>query len=256
VLAACLGGAPALATDLAEIQRRGTLRALVVFSDKETHFVARGPGPKRGFDAEVLDGFVKLHNLELELVAASGWDALIPSLLKNRGDLIAGGFTDTESRSKQIAFTLEVFPTRAVVFTRKPHRVVGTLEELRAEKVGTIKGTFMVESLKEAGVPPESVDDSILTGHLPEALRSGRIGAAVDGLEAALVAKAGDPDLQLGMFLGPPDSLAYGVRKSDTVLLKALNEYIANLRRTATWSRLVIKYFGDAAPEILKKARN
>jgi len=38
-------------------------------------------------------------------------------------------------------------------------------------------------------------------------------------------------------------------------LLRRLNEYVENTRRSATWSRLVVKYFGDAAPEILRKAR-
>jgi hypothetical protein len=37
--------------------------------------------------------------------------------------------------------------------------------------------------------------------------------------------------------------------------LKALDEYIENLRRTPTWSRLVVKYFGERAPDVLKKAR-
>ena len=30
---------------------------------------------------------------------------------------------------------------------------------------------------------------------------------------------------------------------------------IENLRKTATWSRLAVKYFGESAPEVLKKAR-
>jgi ABC-type amino acid transport substrate-binding protein len=45
------------------------------------------------------------------------------------------------------------------------------------------------------------------------------------------------------------------VRKSDVALRKALNEYIENLRRTDTWSRLVVKYFGEMAPDVLRKAR-
>ena len=61
--------------------------------------------------------------------------------------------------------------------------------------------------------------------------------------------------MQLGLFLGAPTSLAYGVRKGDAALHKALDEYIENLRRTPTWSRLVVKYFGEMAPEVLKKAR-
>jgi ABC-type amino acid transport substrate-binding protein len=59
----------------------------------------------------------------------------------------------------------------------------------------------------------------------------------------------------MGLFLGPPTSLAYGVRRGDGELLKALDEYIENLRRTTTWSRLVVKYFGEMAPDVLKKAR-
>ena len=55
--------------------------------------------------------------------------------------------------------------------------------------------------------------------------------------------------------MGPPRSLAYGVRKQDAALLQALNEYIDNVRRSTTWSRLVVEYFGGSAPEILRKAR-
>ena len=57
------------------------------------------------------------------------------------------------------------------------------------------------------------------------------------------------------MFLDRPASLAYGVRKEDKALLAALNAYLSDLRRTSTWSRLVVKYFGEASVEILKKAR-
>ena len=64
-----------------------------------------------------------------------------------------------------------------------------------------------------------------------------------------------DPELQFGLFLGKPGSLAYAVRPGDAKLLAALNTYLDNLRRTPTWSRLVVKYFGDASVEILRKAR-
>lgn len=247
---------PAAAADLGEIQKRGSLRALVVLSEQEVYFVAAQPGTAPGFDVEVLEGFARLQKLRLELVPVAGWDALIPSLLAGKGDVIAGGFTDTESRRRQIDFTQEVFPTRSVVITRQPHRVVKTLEELRTEKVGTIKGTAMFEELVAAGIPASRIDDSIPSGQLPEALRNGAISAAVDGVEAALVARARHPELQLGLFLGPPSSLAYGLRKADVRLLAALDEYVGNLRRTATWSRLVVKYFGEAAPEILRRARS
>ena len=70
------------AGDLAEIRKRGTLRALVVVSEEEAYFVSSKPDAPPGFDAEVLEGFARLHKLKLTIVPVSGWDALIPSLLK------------------------------------------------------------------------------------------------------------------------------------------------------------------------------
>src|SRR5688572_8239763 len=84
---------------------RGTLRVLAVTSAEETFFVAEAP--RGGFDWEMLEGFAKLHKLTLELVPVDAWDQLVPALLKDRGDLIAGGFTATDARRKQIAFTAE-----------------------------------------------------------------------------------------------------------------------------------------------------
>ena len=45
------------------------------------------------------------------------------------------------------------------------------------------------------------------------------------------------------------------MRKEDTHLKAALDEYVENLRQSPGWSRLVVKYLGQSAPEVLKKAR-
>jgi ABC-type amino acid transport substrate-binding protein len=250
-----LAAAPAKgpAADLAEVKQRGVLRVLRMDVRGTDEFFPLKSGDRLGFDREVLEGFTSLHRLRLEPVTVSSWDGLIPALLQGRGDVIAGRFTVTEARQKQVSFTSEVFPTRNVVLSRKPGRVVATLEELRVEKVGTIKGTSMAEAVAAADVP--HVVDTITTGKLPEALQTGQVTAVVLGVENAITAQRDDPAMQLGLFLGPPRSLAYAVRRTDAALLAALNEYIDNVRRTPTWSRLVVKYFGEAAPEILKKAR-
>jgi hypothetical protein len=75
------------------------------------------------------------------------------------------------------------------------------------------------------------------------------------GVEDALVARRADADLQLGGFIGPRQGLAFAVREGDAVLLAALNAYIGNVRRTPSWNRLVVKYFGDLALEILREAQ-
>lgn len=253
VLWALLPARAAGASDISDLKGRDTLRVLAVISAEETFFVAPSASPMPGFDVEILEGFAKLHKVKLEVVPVQGWDGLIPALRRKDGDLIAGGVAATESRRKSIDFTTEVFPSRSVVMTRRPDKVLETVEELKARKVGTVKGTFIEEELAAAGVV--NLDRTIPAGGISAALKAGRVGTAADAIEAALTAKAKDPDLQIGLFLGRPTSLAYGVRKEDRALLGALNAYVSNLRRTSTWSRLVVRYFGASAPEILRKAR-
>jgi membrane-bound lytic murein transglycosylase F len=244
---------PSAAADLDEITRRGTLRVLAVLVNQQESFVSVKPGV--GLDRELLEGFASLHRVTLTMVPVAGWDGLVPALQEGRGDVIAGRFTVTEPRRRLIDFTVEVFPTRHVVLTRKPHRVVTTIEELRQERVGTVKGTSMADAVAAARVPPSNLDDSIPTGKLPAAVKAGRVTAIVLGVENAIADRHADPELQLGVFLGPPGSLAWGVRKTDAKLREALDTYITSVRRTPTWSRLVVKYFGEDAPEILRKAR-
>jgi ABC-type amino acid transport substrate-binding protein len=242
-------------SDLAQIQARGTLRVLMVPVSPTDEFFASQGGARPGLDREILEGFCSLEHLKLEAVPAKGWDALVPALNEGKGDLIAGRFTVTEARSRAIEFTAEVFPTRNVVLTRKPHRVISTLDEFRREKIGTIRGSSMAEAVAEAGVPQGNVDDTVPAGGLPAALKQGHVTAVVAGIETAIAARTEDPDIELGLLLGHAGSLAYGVRRDEVELLKALNAYIDNVRHTATWNRLVVKYFGEQAPEVLRRAR-
>jgi ABC-type amino acid transport substrate-binding protein len=252
ILAALLLASGLVGGDLPEIQQRGVLRVLVVDGSPEFYAVRGGGLP--GLDRELLDSFARLNRLEVQTVEVPSWDELLPALVEGRGDLIAGGVTVTDRRRQLVDFTAEVFPTRHVVLTRKPHRVVRSVQELRQERVGTIKGTSMAEVVASVGVPPANVDDSFPSGGLPAGLKENRFTACVDGLEEALVVQRADPDLQIGVFVGPRQSLAFGVRKDAPRLRRALDEYIANVRKTPTWGRLVVKYFGAAALEILKKA--
>lgn len=254
VVAALAAATAAPAADLPEIQTAGRLKVLVVADTKRPEFYSTTPG-KPGFDAEVLATFAKLHKLDTEFVQVANWDALIPALNDKQGDVIAGRFTVTESRAKIVDFTHEVFPTRNVIFNLKPRPPIETLEQLRKEKLGVIRGSSMEEAARAAGLGGDGLDDTIAPGAYAEALHAGKVTAALWGVESAIALQREDPTIQLGMFLGPPGSLAYAVRKDSPALLKALDEFIDNFRRTPTWSRLVVKYFGAAAPDVLKKAR-
>jgi ABC-type amino acid transport substrate-binding protein len=46
------------------------------------------------------------------------------------------------------------------------------------------------------------------------------------------------------------------VRREDAQLLAALNDQLGDLRRSGAWSRLVVRYFGANALDLLKGARS
>ncbi len=232
----------------------GTLRVAVPASRAEAFFATKPDRPP-GFDEEILRGFVNLHKMSLVVVVSPTWDGLADLLVRGGADLIAGGYTDTLARRKVMDFSVGVFPTRDVVVTRRPHWV-RSLDELRVERVVTHRGTSMVDALAAAGVPASQIV-YVTEGkeEVPGVLKAGGASAGVLGLEVAILASKEDPELQLGVFLGEPQQLAYGIRKTDRDLRQALDAYLLNFRRTASWNRLVVKYFGDAAIDILRRAR-
>lgn len=56
------------------------------------------------------------------------------------------------------------------------------------------------------------------------------------------------------MTVGEPGTVSWAVRKEDEALRAALDAHLGNLRKTS-WSRLVVKYFGDQALQVLGRSR-
>ncbi len=249
-----LAALPLAAADLAEIKARGTLVAVAVYEPRAPEFLELAEGRTGGFDREVLEGFARAQGLKLEIRTVPTWAELPGVVAAGDADLMCNRVSNTAARRQVVDFTDEVFPTRVVVMNRRPAPPVASLEQLKAvPRLASIAGTSMMETLSGLGIT--KVDTSVPHGGFPDALRAGRIDAAVWSLEAVIRERRADPELQLGMFLGPPESLAYGVSKTSPALKTALNEHLRVLRQTGTWNRLVVKYFGAEALDLLRRAR-
>ncbi len=253
VVAVALVGGSTPAADLPEILKGGRLRVVAGTGEQPEMFSFKSDG-EPGFERELLEGFARLHGLKLEPVAVKSWEDRIPTLLRGDGDVIIG-IVDTEQRRKQVAFTTEVLPVRHLAVSARPHRVIGTVEELRAERVGVVRGTSWAQAALEAGVPPDQLEPYADVEPVLAALRSGEVTATVMALNDFTLATKRRPELQAGCFLGAPGRAAWGLRKTDTKLQAALDEYLGNVRRTPTWGRLVVKYFGEKALVILGKVQ-
>lgn len=255
-LACALGCAATAAAvdDLPEIKQRGRLR-VVVAADGMPEAATLEPGAPPGMEREMVQAFADLHRLGIEFVSVAVSGDRFPALKSGDGDVVVGNVGITEDRRKLVAFTHEVFPNRSIAVSWRPYPPILSLEQLRRERVGVIRNSAWSVRAESAGVPRENLDDSYETpDQVLHALRAGKVTAVVMPVDRALVLQRRERDLQLGVFTPPSPGRAWAVRHGSPELLRALNEYISSVRRTPTWSRLAVKYYGDLARDVLKAA--
>jgi ABC-type amino acid transport substrate-binding protein len=250
---AALACASPVHADLKELKARGSIRVIAA-QDEQPEMFSFVAGQAPGFEREMAEGFAKLHGLKLEVAQVRSANDRIPALRKGEGDFIIGTI-NTEERRKLVDFTVEVIPARHLVVTYKPHRVVRTVEEFLQEQIGLSKGTSWATTAYEAGVSPDKAELFVGTDTLLDALRDGKISASVMTISDFTLAVRRYPGLQGGVFIGPANQAAWAIRKEDAQLEAALNEYLDNLRKGPSWSRLIVKYFGDQALAVLGRGK-
>jgi polar amino acid transport system substrate-binding protein len=250
----CAAGAAA-ADDLPAIEKRGTLRVILERRMQPERYALDPAAAEPGMEREILQGFAAMHKLRLVPVVVERTEDRMPYLVEGKGNVVVG-IVVTDARRKLADFTSEVLPIRHLVVTRKPHPAVASVAEVKGRRVGVTKGSSWADAARQAGIPESNLDDSFAASDAClEALRTGKVDAVVMSVAWAVVARHRDPDLELGPFVGPPTTAAFAVSKRSPLLLASLDEYLANVRRTSTWSRLVVKYFHESGLEILKRSR-
>jgi membrane-bound lytic murein transglycosylase F len=239
--------------DLPDVKTRGALRVIIA-ADESPDTFALVAGTRPGFERDLMERFAQLQDIKLEVVRAPGYADRMPMLLRGEGDVIAAIF-DTPDRREKVAFTAEVIPTHNVAVTLPPRSPIRRIEDLRAVKVGVIRGAKPAEAAAEAGVKPKDLVAYEKMEDLLRGLKEGEVGAAVLPISELALAAKRVAGLEAGITVGAPGTVAWAVRKEDTALRLALDDYLANVRRSPSWSRLVVQYFGDQALTVLGRAR-
>jgi len=227
------------------------LRVLVAADEMPEMFSFASSGPP-GFEREVLEGFCRIHALEMKVVPVRDFDQIISMLNRGEGDLIAG-IVDTPERRDHIAFSAEMFPVRHLAVSRRPGLPVDRPESLRSLRVGVIPGTSWEAAAEEAGVPAERRHPFRDSEALLAGLRGGEVDAVVMALLDFALAQKRDPDLMAGVFVGPTASAALGVRKGDEQLRHALDGYLRGMSQAR--HHLMFKYLSEEALSLIALAR-
>jgi ABC-type amino acid transport substrate-binding protein len=245
IVASLAGGIPdALGAD-------ATLRVIVA-SDERPETFALKDSEEAGLERELLQGFARLRGMRFEAIVAPTHGDRIRMLTERQGDVIAAIF-DTPDRRQQVAFTRELMPTYDLVVTLAPTPAIDSLEDLRRATVAVQRGTEPASAAIRAGVLSSRLMRLPLKTDVMAALRGRLATAAVMSVSEYALALKEEPALRGGVRVGEPGRVAWAVRKEDLALRTALDEYLANIRLTPTWSRLIVKYFGEKALIVLGK---
>ena len=121
--------------------------------------------------------------------------------------------------------------------------------------MGTVTGSSWAAAGLAAGVDPANTESYETRQALFEALRDGTVETAVMALPSFAHAQRRDAALQAGMFIGEPGSVAWGVRQDDVELRRALSLHLDGLRRSPSFSQLVLRYLNQDVLSLLAKAR-
>ncbi|PJX23646.1 lytic transglycosylase F [Psychroflexus sp. S27] len=249
---------PSVDRSFEEIKKDGVLRAITTYSST-TYFLYKGR--PMGFEYEMLERLAESLDLELEIIIAEDEDKLIEMLNRGDADLLAYGFTITEGRKKKISFTNALYNSYQVLIQRKP-------EYWRQMKLHEIKNELITDPIELSGdtisVKKESsyadriknlsseIGEEIYIDPIPgswsadkiiKKIAEGEIKYTVADQNIAFINASYYPILDISTKVSFSQRIAWATRQNNPELLKVVNEWIMNAKKTTDYHVIYNKYF-------------
>ncbi len=203
-----------------------------------------------GFDIEIADALCAQAKLDCVWVS-QGWDALIPSLLSRKSDVIMASMRITEERKKKILFTNKYYQTPARFVAQASSRFTIDKAGLDGKVIGVQQGT----------IHDRYVTDKF--GDIAEIKRyTGQDEVYIDMANQRLDATFGNSDQLALAFLDTKqgdgfefkgeavtdkayigEGTALALRQQDTELAEKFNQAIIAIRNNGTYDKIASKYF-------------
>lgn len=208
-------------------------------------------GEISGFNIEITKALCEKAKIKCEF-QTTDFDALIPSLLSRKIDMISSSLMMTEKRKKQIAFSDEIFITNSRLIAKKDSDLLPTIESLKGKRVGVEQGTsqehFANDKWRPNGVvivPYQNqlqVFSDLAAGRLDAALQDEVTGsyAFLKQPQGKDFAFAGDVLSDKGYF---DVGVGLGFRKKDDELREAFNQALVEILNDGTYKKINDKYF-------------
>jgi membrane-bound lytic murein transglycosylase MltF len=247
--------------DLDEMEKRQTIRALVMYSRTGFFYVNGRP---EGIYYEALNAFQQFVNDKLRAKRQHVLVTFIPvrpdqvekALIDGVGDVIAFGLVVTPEREKRAAFTVPIqTDVQQIIVTGKGFGAVSSLEDLSGKKIFVNPLTTypaslekVNDTLRKEGKAPiliEPADKSLMDEDLLEMVNAGLIPATVTTTERANLWTQVLPDIRPypKLVIGTEGQLAWAIRKNNPQLKELLDEFIKTRAVGTSFGNTVVRRY-------------
>ena len=230
--------------DLSGLKERRRLR-MITRNNPMTYFIFRGL--QVGFEYELMKKFASQHDLRLEIVIPDSHAELLSYLNEGKGDIVASAMTITEERQEQAAFTRPYNEVSELVVVRADEDSINSLQDLVGRPIhvrasSSFYTTLMalrdsIEGIEIALVPDDVETEEILVG-----VEEGVYDITMCDSNLLDVERAYGRQLKAAFSVKPAE-LGWAVRKDNTDLLSALDEYIRQEKGGLFFNMMKKRYF-------------
>lgn len=205
-------------------------------------------GEVTGIDHELLQYFAKKSGRTLQLVWVDEFDDLLRRLEAGDADVAASGITLTPARKQRFDDSGSYLPVRVVLVEPTGHTTTD-LAQLQGRTIATMKGTTYEAAVSK--VPGVKLVYGLDEAELIAMVADGRAAATAVDTIPALYRLPRYPGLHMTLALSEPQAYGYFVRKGSP-LAAELAKHIAQMRESGIYYRVLQKYLGPKAAEMVK----
>ncbi len=214
------------------IKQSGILRIIVPYSFQHNEFLPR-ESLTYNDELKLILRFCENNSLTPIFISTKSFSNMLPILQQGMGDIVVANLTITESRRKQVNFTMPVAQSvEQLVVARSFAQDKISLKDLPNLKIGVRENTSFMDTLKQIGkqlkVPLKLtiLDDRLSPDEKFDLVVAGKIDAVVEDSNRLALFKTYRKDIKTILDLGKERPIAWAVRKNNQLLLDQLNRYI------------------------------
>jgi len=258
---------PEVVSDLDAIVQRGYINVLVD-NNSVSYFIYKGQ--PMGYEYELLNLFAGHLNVDLKIKVTSGVDRAMDQLNKGEGDIIAFPLTITKERKKYVSFSQPHFHSYQVLVQRKPDRwrhmtmdaindsLIRNPVDLIGKEIYVLAGSSFETRLhhlsEEIGgdivIRPDTA--SLESESLMRKVAMGEIDYTIADHMMARVNASYYPNLDINTPVSMAQQVAWATRRNSPQLLDAINQWLAGIKKEATFMVIYNRYFKSPRTSLVR----